>query len=522
MKPNILFIMADQMAGPALPVYGHPLVKAPNISALAQNGVVFDSAYCNSPLCAPSRFSMMAGQLPSRIGAYDNAAEFPATVPTLAHYLRVQGYRTCLAGKMHFVGPDQRHGFEERLTTDIYPSDFGWTPDWQRPDERPSWYHNMLSVVQAGTCQTSNQLDFDEEVAFHAVRKIYDLTRDEDERPFFLLVSFTHPHDPFTITAEYWNRYDHDQIDMPAVAPIPYDQLDPHSQRLYRVCAMNDYAQSEARVRNARHAYYGAISYVDDKVGELVQALEATNLKDDTIIFFVSDHGEMLGERGLWYKMSFFEWSARVPLIFHAPNRFAPRRLSQHVSLVDLLPTLAVIAGGGATPRYADAIDGQSLLPLLQGDEGQAADTVAGEMLGEGAIAPLVMIRRGRYKYVYSQPDPEQLFDLEANPNELQNLVGRPEHEAVRHAFHAEVMARWDLEALHEEIIASQQRRHLVHEALMSGRHTPWDFQPYQDASQKYMRNHLDLNVLERTARYPSPELPPFDGTILSTRMETD
>jgi choline-sulfatase len=172
--PNILFIMADQLTAPALPFYGHPLVKTPHLTALANDGVVFENAYCNSPLCAPSRFSMMTGQLPSRIGAYDNAAYFPGDIPTMAHYLRERGYHTCLSGKMHFVGADQLHGFEERLTTDIYPSDFGWTPDWENFAERPSWYHNMLSVVQAGLCTTSNQLDFDEEVAFHAVRKIYD------------------------------------------------------------------------------------------------------------------------------------------------------------------------------------------------------------------------------------------------------------------------------------------------------------------------------------------------------------
>ena len=192
-QPNILFIMADQMAAPALPFFGHPIVKAPHLTELAETGVVFEAAYCNSPLCAPSRFSMLTGQLPSRIGAYDNAAYFPADVPTLAHHLRALGYRTSLCGKMHFVGPDQLHGFEERLTTDIYPADFGWTPDWEHFQERPSWYHNMLSVVQAGVCQTSNQIDYDEEVAYHAVRKIYDLARDGDERPFFLLASFTHP-----------------------------------------------------------------------------------------------------------------------------------------------------------------------------------------------------------------------------------------------------------------------------------------------------------------------------------------
>ena len=149
-RPNILIIQADQMAPQALPVYGHPLVKAPNIEALADRGVVFENAYCNNPICASSRFSMLSGRLSSKIGAYDNAAEFPASIPTFAHYLGNLGYRTCLSGKMHFVGPDQLHGFEGRVTTDIYPADFGWVPDWTRPEERIDlWYHNMSSVKQA-------------------------------------------------------------------------------------------------------------------------------------------------------------------------------------------------------------------------------------------------------------------------------------------------------------------------------------------------------------------------------------
>ncbi len=511
-QPNILFIMADQMAAQALPFYGHPIVKAPHLTELGETGVVFEAAYCNSPLCAPSRFSMLTGQLPSRIGAHDNAAYFPADVPTLAHYLRALGYRTSLCGKMHFVGPDQLHGFEERLTTDIYPADFGWTPDWEHFKERPSWYHNMLSVVQAGMCETSNQLDYDEEVAYHAVRKIYDLARDGDERPFFLLASFTHPHDPFAITPEYWNRYDHDQIDLPAVPPIPYEQLDPHSQRLFHVCAMGQYTQGEERVRNARHAYYGMISYIDDKVGQLLQALQATGLSDNTLVVFVSDHGEMLGERGLWYKMSFFEWSARVPMIFHFPEQFAPRRVAQPVSLVDLLPTLVEIANGGTSPAYADEVDGASLLPWLKGLDSVEPGTVYGEILCEGAIAPVLMIRRGRYKYVYSEPDPEQLYDLEADPNELHNLAHQPSYHELCQDMRTQVATFWEPQALHQQVLDNQRRRRLVYGALRSGKHTSWDFQPFQDASRKYMRNHLDLNVLERTARFPSPELPEPDG----------
>jgi choline-sulfatase len=510
-SPNFLFIMADQMAALALPFYGHPVVKAPHIAALAEDGVVFDSAYCNSPLCAPSRASMLTGQLPSRIGTFDNAAEFPAAVPTFGHYLRDLGYRTCLCGKMHFVGPDQLHGFEERLTTDIYPSDFGWTPDWGQPEYRPSWYHNMLSVVQAGLCLTTNQLDYDEEVAFHAVRKIFDLARDDDERPFCLLVSFTHPHDPFAITQAYWDRYEHDEIDLPSVPPIPVDHLDPHSQRIYSGCGMDQYEQTENRVRNARHAYYGMISYVDDKVGQLLQALNDTGLREDTIVVLSSDHGEMLGERGLWYKMNFFEWSARVPMIFHAPERFSPRRVTKHVSLVDLMPTFLELAGDDPVSDDADTVDGQSLLPLLHGDEHGWSETVLGEYLAECALAPCLMIRRGGFKYIHSESDPDQLYDLAADPNELENLAGQTDYETVRRAFNAEMLTRWDPQALRRNVIDSQRRRHKVSRALMTGRCTSWDFEPLENASDQYMRGHLDLNELERSARFPLPETPEPD-----------
>ena len=129
-RPNILLVMADQLAATALPVYGNPVVRAPNLAALAGRGTVFESAYCASPLCAPSRSAMLAGRRASAIGVYDNACELPAVTPTITHLLRAAGYRTALAGKMHFVGPDQLHGFETRLTTDIYPADFDWTPDW--------------------------------------------------------------------------------------------------------------------------------------------------------------------------------------------------------------------------------------------------------------------------------------------------------------------------------------------------------------------------------------------------------
>jgi choline-sulfatase len=500
-RPNLLVLMADQLTPGALAAYGNRVAKTPHIDALATAGVVFDSFYCNSPLCAPSRFSWLAGRLPSAIGGYDNAAELPAAVPTFAHYLRRAGYRTILSGKMHFCGPDQLHGFEERLTTDIYPADFGWTPDWTRFAERPSWYHTMDSVTQAGPCARTNQIDFDDEVVFSARQRLFDLARGRDRRPFCMVVSMTHPHDPYTIPQAYWDRYADADIDMPRVRLAP-EQLDPHSKRLRHVCGLELQPVTDAQVRAARHAYYGAVSYVDDQVGEVLSTLRAAGLAGNTIVCLLADHGDMLGERGLWYKMNFFEPAARIPFIVHAPGRFGPRRVAESASLLDLLPTFCELAGGAATD-YATPLDGVSLVPQLGGAAGRGE--VIGEYLAEGAIAPLVMIRRGRYKFVHSPADPDQLYDLGADPDERVNLAVASAHAPRVREFAAEVARRWDLARLHAEVLASQWRRHLVYAALRSGSYSPWDYQPRRDASRLYIRNDQDLNDLEAMARFPRP-----------------
>src|SRR6266568_3572052 len=249
------------------------------------------------------------------------AVAHPAHVPTFAHCLRNAGYRTVLAGKMHFCGPDQLHGFEERLTTDIYPADFGWTPDWDHPDDRPSWYHDMSSVTDAGPCLRSNQLDYDDEVAFAAERSLFGHVRSRDERPFCYVISFAHPHDPFVILRAWWDLYRDADIPMPHAGPAGAG-LHPHERRLRAVCAMDGMRITDDQVRAARRAYYGAVSYVDDRISRLLTVLRDTGRLDNTVVVVTSDHGEMLGERGAWYKMSCYEGAARVPLIVWSPGLF--------------------------------------------------------------------------------------------------------------------------------------------------------------------------------------------------------
>lgn len=501
-KPNIVLIMADQLAPQFLPAWGHPVVRAPNLDALARDGVVFDAAYTNSPLCAPSRFVMMSGRLPSRIGAWDNAAEFPAEIPTFAHYLAARGYQTCLSGKMHFVGPDQLHGFDERLTSDVYPSDFSWHPDWRSPDKQLDWFHNMEVVTRAGPCLRSMYLDYDDEALFHSQRWLFDRAREGNERPFMLTVSFIQPHDPYLCRPEHWDLYDDADIDMPVLGPGEAG-THPHESRLRDCYGASGIEPGDDAVRAARRAYYGSVSDIDDKVGELVRTLAEAGLADDTVLIFTADHGDFLGERGLWFKMSFLEHSARVPLLVHAPARFAPRRVANAVSLVDLLPTLLDIADDGEStgPEPATPIEGRSLLPHLAGDDGH--DEVLGEYFGEGVATPMFMIRRGGSKLIVADGDPVQFFDTANDPREQHNLADATENAGPVAAWMAELDARYDRDRLTERVIESQDRRRFLKD-VMRRQGVTWDHAPSAFAAERWVRNTVPIYELEKRGRFPA------------------
>lgn len=502
-RPNILIFMVDQLNGTFFPDGPAEWLHVPNLRKLAARSTRFANAYTASPLCAPGRAAYMSGQLPSGTGVYDNAAEFASSVPTYAHHLRRAGYQTCLSGKMHFVGPDQLHGFEERLTTDIYPPDFGWTPDYRKPGERIDWwYHNLGSVTGAGVAEISNQMEYDDEVAYHARAKVYDYARGKDARPWCMTVSFTHPHDPYVARKKYWDLYEDCEHLLPEVPAMDYDDHDPHSQRIFDANDWRSYDISEEDIRRSRQAYFANISYLDDKIGEVMEALETTRQAEDTIVLFVSDHGDMLGERGLWFKMSFYEGSARVPMMIAAPQMEAGL-VEVPVSNIDVCPTLCELAGvdmGEVMPWTT----GESLVRLGQG--GARKSPVAMEYAAEASYSPLVALRHGKWKYTNCAIDPEQLFDLEADPSELTNRAEDPDCGRILEVFRRMAAERWDLEEFDADVRKSQAARWVVYEALRQGGYYPWDFQPLQDASERYMRNHMDLNTLEDTQRFPRGE----------------
>jgi len=315
-------------------------------------------------------------------------------------------------------------------------------------------------------------------------------------------VSFTHPHDPYVARRKYWDLYEDCAHLEPTVAAIPFEAQDPHSQRLYKANDYTNFDITDENIRRSRQAYFANISYLDDKVGELLAVLEATRMADNTVIVFCSDHGDMLGERGLWFKMNFYEGSARVPVMIAVPGQDG-RLVTDPVSTLDLLPTLADLAGidlSGIMPWT----DGVSLVPQMAGKARQTPVMI--EYAAEGSYAPLVCIREGDIKFVHCELDPPQLFNLADDPQEQVNLAADPAHGETVQGYMKRVREKWDMGAYDAEVRQSQARRWVVYPALRNGSYFPWDFQPLQKASERYMRNHMDLNVLEENKRYPRGE----------------
>lgn len=490
--PNIVVIQADQMAAEALGAYGNEAALTPHIDELAESGAVFDRAYCTTPLCAPSRASMMTGRMPSEIDCLDNGDDFAASVPTFAHRLRKLGYHTALIGRMHFIGPDQHHGFEERLTTDVYPADLDMVPDWTRPlHDRLQWYHEADPVFTAGAATANVQQDFDDEVIFRTLRHLGDRKRANqaagEDQPFLMVTSFIHPHDPYEPPREHWDRFAEAAIPDPAHPEVPDPAVDPHSHRLRTMSGLDAREPAIEDVRRARRAYYAAVSYIDDHVGAITARLRDLGLAANTVVIVTSDHGDMLGEKGLWYKMSPYEQSSRVPLIVSGPAEVVdPGRYANPVSLLDLAPTLVEIARTGTGGHHAEAgLSGLSLLESARreaaGEQGPEDRDIVIEYFAEGTYRPQVTLVRGTLKLTVCPGDPDLLFDLADDPDELRNRAHSPEYAAVVAQMRAEIAARYDLGEVEDHVLASQRSRHLVADALKVGHVRHWDFAPEVD-----------------------------------------
>lgn len=483
--PNILLLMADQVVPFLTSPYGDPVARTPHMQRLADGGVRFDAAYTPVPLCAPARAALVTGRDASSIGCFDNASVLPADVPTLGHYLTNAGFDTVLSGKMHFVGPDQLHGFRRRLTTDVFPAGVDWVPVVDEQGRFPGGGHaRHYALPDPGVRVWTQFLHFDEEAQHQAVQYLRERGRVAAREPFGMVVSFHHPHDPFHVPRHYWDRYE--GVDIPLSSrpdSIAQSAMDRWANEAHAT-AHYDLLRPESR-RHLRRAYYAALSYVDDKIGELLGALRETGELDNTIVIFTSDHGDMMTERGMVQKRTFYEWSARVPLTITFPDgRHAGRVVAAPVSLIDLVPTVLDVVGIGTDRRAR--LDGRSLLPLLDGDDEDDA-AVFSEYHLEKVWAPCFMVRQGRYKYVYVHGHDRQLFDLVADPNEWTDLSDRPEYSAVVEEMHAALTQRFDPAQLAAAGAESLPRRVIVAEAMRrNDQH--WDYTPIVDGATQYIR----------------------------------
>ncbi|MEE2657719.1 MAG: choline-sulfatase [Candidatus Latescibacterota bacterium] len=496
-RPNILFIVSDQMVAELTGVYGHPVVQTPNLNRLAEGGVRFDSAYTPFPLCAPGRACFMSGRHASEIGAWDNGAPLTCDYPTYATYCAAAGYDTVLAGKMHFVGPDQLHGFRRRLTTDIYSSDFGWVRDeWiaikedagYNPEEvmsqRPRY--NAAAYVGEGieVDKWHDALSYDEETHFRAVEYLRARSQTVGDEPFLLVASYHHPHEPFHAPQAYWDLYADANIE---VADFPPGLEEGRSQMDRCLNAYHGVTRYELRRRESmervRRGYYGVTTYMDDKVGGLLDTLEETGLADNTVVVFASDHGDMLCEREMVQKRCFYEWSCRVPLLVRFPDGWkAGSTIDTPVSLLDLLPTFAELA------ECSDLLphDGESLLLAIAGEN---RDRHIFAQAHEAVGMPCIMMREGRYKYNYIHRFEGQLFNLEADSGEWNNLIHSTEYAETARRMEKVILDRFDPVAMEQENLESLHRRKLI-AGVMEGYNQTWchfpDFDYRQGAMSQY------------------------------------
>lgn len=442
-KVNILTIMSDQHSRRVLGCYGDPLVRTPNLDALAADGMRFSDAYCPAPLCVPSRMSFMTSRTPGRNRVWNNAHVLSSGIPTWAHILGASGYETALIGRMHFVGADQRHGFARRPA-----GEFGSQHPGVPVHGGPMWQHFPGSTcgqcregVEIAGCGHTHYQWCDETYTEAARRYLREYAAGRQERPFAAVLGYFLPHCPYIALKELFDYY-YDRVTIPTV-----EAVQPEDIRRFR--ADRDILRElpEERIRVARAAYFGLVEHLDRLIGTVLACLEETGLAENTLVVYCSDHGEMAGEHGCWWKSCYYEDSAGVPLIARLPGRIAAGTVCDAVcGLADLGVTYADLAGAPFKP----CPDGHSLLPLLAGERPATwPNRVFSELVDSRGLLPSRMIRRDRWKLWLTASGPEAepvLFDLAQDPGELHNLAGDPRYVEVKARLLQELCQEWDPE----------------------------------------------------------------------------
>jgi choline-sulfatase len=452
---NVLVILSDEHTRRVFGAYGNPLVRTPNLDALAKRGTRFASAYCQTPICVPSRGSLATGRWPHAIDSWDNATPYVGTeAPSWGHRLTAQGHHVTTIGKLHYRRVDDPSGFPDQRvplhvldgTGDLYGLLRGDMPP------RPQ---SLRHVIEARAGE-SEYVRYDRAIADTAVRWL----REEAEaagrhKPWVLFVGFVSPHFPLVVPDTYFDLYRQDALPLPvawtdaAWSRHPVHEL--HRHQLGLTAPLD-----EATVRRAMAAYYGLVTFLDEQIGRVLSALAESGFDRSTRVIYTSDHGEMLGEHGLWWKSTMFESAVTVPLVVAGPDMPAKRVVRTNAMLVDVYPTLLEMVGAAPAAEDAD-LPGRSLVTLARGPD---ADRRAfSEYHAIFSNRGTFMLRLGRWKYVHHVAAPPELFDLETDPDELCDLGLDPGREGVRRSCKDELLRLLDAEAVDARARADQKRR---------------------------------------------------------------
>jgi choline-sulfatase len=432
-KPNILVIMSDEHNAGVLGCYGNDIIRTPNLDGLAKRGVTFESCYCNSPLCVPSRLSFTAGKYASRVGAWNNSCWLPsADYPSLPRIMNAAGYESILCGKMHY-DQTRRYGFRE-IGGNMNNATMTGKGSRRKADDLASKPGISPRFDDFHTGESSSILKHDRAVTAGTVEFLSQ--RRASDKPFFMLAGYLAPHFPLIVPEEYWRPYQ-GKIPMPVI-PEGHLESQPRNYKHLRT-GFDVEDVPEQIVRKGRELYYGLTQWVDDQIGKVLNALTGSEAADNTVVIYTTDHGENMGEHGLWWKNCMYQQASHVPLIVSWPARWkGPQRRTQACSLVDVVQTVAALGGADVPGDW----DGDSMLGWLDDPGTDWKDLAVSEYYAHNIASGYAMIRTGKYKYVYhtpadsGHPAERELYDLQSDPGEFNNLAARDEYRQRVEAMH--------------------------------------------------------------------------------------